>query len=129
MKSLSEQLLELHDVYEEERTELFEMSNLSKRDTGLPRVIWVSVKTGGERHGPRIKVQKTEANKVTPNDWFSVTISDEPKIVNNSKKIKISSRDYKKIVKWIELNKKVLLDYWNCKTNTLDMIQTLQPLT
>lgn len=124
MKNLSEELIKLH----EERTELFEMSNHFKEETGLSRVVWSSVKSGNEKHGPRIKVQKTEANKAIPDEWFSVTISDEPTIINNSKKIKINAKELKKIKQWVLLNKEVLLAHWNGETSSLQLANSLKSI-
>ena len=36
--------------------QLFEMSNLTNDDTGLPFIIWIALMSGKERHWARVKV-------------------------------------------------------------------------
>jgi hypothetical protein len=76
--------------------DLFEMSNLRQEDTGLSRIIWVSVKSGRERHGPRIKVQAKKVTKVQTNNWVSVTIDENPRVVEgDADSIKDESNSYR----------------------------------
>ena len=86
---------------------LFEMSNLTKKDTGLPFIIWISPKSGKEKHWARIKVQ-------FDNNYYPISISDEPEW-ELSKQIKLpfSANQTEMIKTFIRKNKDVLLEYWN----------------
>lgn len=117
MKNLSEELMEL-----------YEMSNLVQDDTGLDFIIWVSAKSGKEKHGPRIKVQTTKAKKIQAGNWVSVTISDEPVMINKNKQTEISNKDFNNIKNFISKNKSVLEDYWNSIISTSQMIKSIVPV-
>jgi hypothetical protein len=84
---------------------LMEMSNLSKKATGLDNIIWVMYKTGKEKHGPRIKVK--HENKFIP-----IKINDNPEVAISIKK---PIKNIKNIFNWIKLNKIELIKYWNAQ--------------
>jgi hypothetical protein len=93
--------------------QLFEMANISTNRTGLDIMIWVSYKTGKEKHGPRIKIK-------IDNEFIPISIEDDPKIMLSKfkiNKLSVDSRTWKDIVNWIRLNKDILLDYWNAGGN------------
>lgn len=73
-----EEVKQINDIIIEQE-ELFEMANFRQSETGLNRIIWVSPRSGREKHSARIKVQNTTSNKVNPNNWVSVSISGRPK--------------------------------------------------
>ena len=52
---------------------LTEMSNISKKKTGLDYIVWLFPNTGKEKHGARIKIKVN-------NDYVPITISDEPEV-------------------------------------------------
>lgn len=101
----------------------YEMSNLRPADTGLPMVIWVSVK-GGARHGPRIKVAREHGATINPFDTVSVTIEDEPRVIGGT----LSAHDMERVKQYIALNRDVLLQYWNHEMSTAELIQGLKSL-
>ena len=90
----------------EDTENIFEMSNLSPRKTGLKKIIWISVK-GNAKHGPRIKVYKNNSGK---GENFSVTIGDTPSTIGD---VFIKSKDLNDIFEFIKINKDVLLKHWN----------------
>jgi hypothetical protein len=109
--------------------ELFEMSNLHKKTTGLPVNIYVS--SGGptnNRHGPRIKVMTNSGDKFNPYQTTSIILKKDitpDDIVGYDKlpaDILSSVRDY------INLNYDVLLAYWNDELDTNDLIKNLKRL-
>ena len=63
-------------------------------------------------HGPRIKVMRTYNNKMDKNDLFSVSISENPKIVAGDQG-DIKNSDLKKIFSFIKDNYKTLMKLWN----------------
>lgn len=105
------EILELKKI---DNQSLFEMANISTKKTGLPVIVWISVKF--ENHKPRIKIM----NK---NCKVSISIEDKPQIlVGNCKSNKIIEQ----VKKWIKINKNVLLDYWNMKITTDEAIELLK---
>ena len=110
-KLLDEQLL-----YEE-------MSNLRQEDTGLPVIVWVSVKRG--KHSARIKVQPSKSHKIDIDSGIPITISDAPE---NIEGYNIPSKTFNKISEWIILNKTPLLKYWNMQISTAELLKTLKKL-
>ena len=83
---------------------LFEMANLISKYTGLEYIVWVSVRSNREKHGPRIKVK-------IQNVFIPVTISDEPKVAVSTN---LRIPEFRNLQEWIILNKDLLLEYWNC---------------
>ena len=86
---------------------LYEMSNVLTKYTGLPTTIWISAKRGN--HGARIKIYK---EKNGSGSSFTVTVSDEPKVIGTSF---LKSKELKKVVEFIKLNKELLLKFWELK--------------
>ena len=98
-KNLSEDIT--YNNMSEEDT-MFEMANLPPRRTGLKYQIWYSAKV--EKHKPRIKVDLGDGNSI------SVQIEDH-KVIGATDKI--SSKDLNDIFTWIDMNKEILMAYWN----------------
>lgn len=89
---------------------MFEMANLPPRRTGLKYQIWYSAKV--EKHKPRIKVDLGDGKCI------SIQIEDH-KVIGATNKI--SSRDLDDIFTWIDLNKEILITYWNdAHTGSID---------
>lgn len=85
---------------------VFEMANLSSKQTGIKGVIFISTKMGN--HGPRVKYGIKPGQQS-----FSMTIADNPRIVANSLPENIVSAVKQKVETWIQLNQLELLDFWN----------------
>jgi len=97
---------------------LFEMSNLWKDDTGIDYIIWVSSKKNS-KHAPRIKLSSINS---ASNLDIVIIISDDPKLKHG----KLQNKVFKQVKKWILLNKKTLLDYWNENISTKQMINKIK---
>lgn len=80
---------------------LFEMANLLPKRTGLKYTVWYSAKV--ERHKPRIKVDL--------GDNRSITIQIESHLTRGDLD-KIGQKDLDDILRWLDLNKEILLKYW-----------------
>lgn len=102
---------------------LFEMANFGTKTTGLPMIVYVSEKKAS--HAARIKVSRTYNHRVLIGDTFSISISDNPKIVAGDEG-KITSSDLKKVFDWIILNKETLLKYWNNELLTDELIELIK---
>lgn len=106
---------------------LFEMSNLRQTVTGLSVIVYVSPEVKG--HLPRLKVQCDHSNKVNTsmNNWVSVSIEDEPKILAG-KKDEIKTQDWKDVSKFIKKNKDLLIQYWNQEVDELELYSKIKKI-
>lgn len=102
-----------------EKENLFEMANFWPKDTGLSYVIWISEKSGKEKHGPRIKID-------IDGNIYSMTVSDTPEF--KQKNVKISSKELNTIKKFIIDNKDLLLKYWNEEISTVDFVKKMKKI-
>jgi hypothetical protein len=102
---------------------LFEMANLSPKRTGLPFVVWISPRAGAP-HDVRVKVSK--GPKVHPSELISVTVRPDVHVVGAGE---MSARDLAMLQKWIELNRDVIIKYWDGEIEyTEDAIAELKPI-
>jgi len=99
----------------------YEMSHLFPESTGLPFVVWVSYR-GNARHDIRVKV--SSGPKARMEEMQSVAIRPAPHLVNGEMK----PADFRKLSRWIELNRQTLIDYWEGEIDTKDLINQLKPL-
>ena len=109
--------------------ELFEMSNVRKKESGLPVNIYVS--SGGSvnsQHGPEINVVTDTGDKFNPYKTVSVllkrdlTADDVVGYESLPNSVVNSLRDY------VNLNYDILIAYWNDEISTAEMISGLQRL-
>lgn len=101
---------------------LFEMANLSPKRTGLPFVVWISPKAGAA-HDVRVKVSK--GPKVHPSELISVSVRPDVCVLAGE----MSARDLGLLRKWVELNRDVLVRYWEGEIEyTEDAIAALKPV-
>lgn len=87
-------------------SDIFDMSNLLPIRTGLPFQVWYGPKV--HAHRPRIKVISSDGKE------FSVEIETHAVTGDTGA---VSQKDLNLLFDWIDLNKDILLDYWN---NALD---------
>src|SRR6516225_3689239 len=106
--------------------ELFEMVNLVPRLTGLPMTIWVSPR-GNARHGPRIKVSRCEPGGpgISSSNLATVAVDVSPWLVAGY----LSGSDLQAVSDWVKRNEAVLVDYWDFRIDTDELLQRLQPLS
>ena len=107
-----------------EDDELFEMANLYPGETGLPMTVWVSPR-GNARHDVRIKVNMTHGNRMTVENTAVVAIRPSPHVIAG----RLSSEDETAVFRWVTLNSATLIAYWNGDIGTIQLAQTLTPLT
>ena len=100
--------------------DLVEMTNLKKKHTGVSGVIFISTVMGS--HGPRVKYF-IKAGREQPS--FSVSISEEPRILASSLPEGEVSRYAPDVLAWVRLNHEELLRFWNeGETMSVDEIVT-----
>lgn len=99
----------LMNMDSDQRDELLAgMDNILKYESNLPINIWISQSFPGQR--PVIFVQNNYKEKIDKLNYFLITIEDEPQIVGQTDIVENS--DIAKVIKYIILNKKLLLKYW-----------------
>jgi Domain of unknown function (DUF4160) len=102
---------------------LFEMANSVQRDTGLPFVVWISPK-GNARLDVRVKVSRS--TNAVPSEMVSVAIRPNVHVVEG----KMSASDLKLLSRWVELNRDVLVRYWDGDIeSTKEAINLIRPIT
>jgi len=104
-----------------QRQALFEMSNLTSSDTGLPFVVFVSQKAGA-KHDIRVKVG--QSTKYIPGQ--EVTVALRPFRVIGKRTLR--SSDLAALKTWVDINMTVLLDYWNGDISTRQMLDRIQKI-
>ncbi len=93
-------------VHTEEEIDFYLMANLSTRLTGLPFVVWISQR-GNARHDIRVKV--SPGLKAIPEEMVSVGIRPDVHLVVGE----LASNDLKLLTAWVELNREVIVKFWN----------------
>jgi hypothetical protein len=102
---------------------LFEMANLRPERTGLPFVVFISQK-GGARHDVRVKV--AYGARVRPSEMVTVAIRPSVRVVRG----RLNSHDLDLLAQWIDLNRDVLIDYWNGTIEyTEDVMNAIKPVS
>jgi hypothetical protein len=101
----------------------YAMANLRPADTGLPMVVWVSER-GGARHDARVKVSRSHGDRA---DWFntaSVAVRPQPHVAAGQ----LSPADLQVVAEWVRLNEVVILEYWEGRIFTIELLQRLHRL-
>jgi hypothetical protein len=100
----------------------FDMANLRPERTGLPFVVFISQR-GGARHDVRIKLARSA--RVRAADMMTVAVRPAPRLIRGE----LSAREFDLVRKWIELNRKVLVDYWDGAIEyTEDALNAIRPI-
>lgn len=102
--------------------DLFDMANLSPTLTGLPMIVWVSER-GGARHDVRVKVSLIHGRRARPDLTASVSVRPEVGVVAGPA---LEAPDLALVRRWIELNRDVLVEYWDGDLLTDELIGRLR---
>lgn len=95
---------------------LFEMTNLPSDRTGIRGILFLSTSMGA--HGPRVKYF-VKTGKGQPS--FSVSITDEPRVLANSLPERVLNEAAPSVIAWVKLNRVALLKFWRGGENwTID---------
>ena len=103
--------------------DIFFMTNLSPRMTGLPMAVWVSPR-GNARHDVRIKVNMTHGNRMTFDDTAVVAVRPAPRVITG----RLSSEDRQAVADWIRLNYDEIVAYWDAQLDTGQLLERLKVL-
>ena len=100
--------------------ELFEMANFHPRTTGLGFVVWFSGDPVARHHRPRGKVRVGDDfypfSLDAPIEWLATPAPG------------INSKSFAELARFVELNRAVLLAYWNGQIDTSELASRLQPI-
>lgn len=96
---------------------LFFMTNLRPKRTGLQFVVYVSPKVHAA-YGPRILASNKYGEKVSEGDWFTITIEDQPRVTGDFAALK--SCDVQMAKEWVQVNKDKLLNIWEDEVDVFD---------
>lgn len=107
-----------------EAEDIFAMTNLSPRMTGLPMSVWVSPR-GNARHDVRIKVNMTHGRHMNIDNTAVVALRPSPRVVAGH----LDGDDLHAVAAWIALNAQALIDYWDEKLDTDQFLDSLKPLS
>jgi len=100
----------------------FDMANLRPERTGLPFVVFISQK-GGVRHDVRIKLAR--GAKVRPSEMLTIAVRPVPRLIRGE----MNSHEFDRVRRWIELNRDVLINYWNGAIEyTEDALNAIKPI-
>lgn len=121
---ISEEIEKIIQSTNEDEDMLFEMANIYPEDTGLNCIVWVQSATPnnhGKHNTPRIKVEYK-------NNQIPISIDDNPQILANGGNVQIDSKTFKAIVKWIKINKDLLLTYYNTPMSTKVFLNSVKSI-
>jgi hypothetical protein len=103
--------------------DIFFMTNLSPRMTGLPMAVWVSPR-GNARHDVRIKVNMTHGNRMTFDNMAVVAVRPAPRVIAG----RLRSEDRQAVANWIQLNHEAIIAYWDAQLDTGQFLERLKIL-
>ncbi len=88
--------------------DVFEMTNLKEKHTGIPGVIFISTAMGP--HGPRVKYHiKAGGDQLS----FSVSIGPEPRVLASSLDDRDLTRMAPRVADWVRRNHLSLMRFWS----------------
>src|SRR5215470_5147468 len=94
----------------------FEMANLFPKHTGLPFVVWISMK-GRAMHNPRIRVSANV--HATPNEMISADTHPYGLFIHGQ----IDDDKAELLKVWVELNRDTMRSYWEGEIDTQDALE------
>ena len=107
---------------DEEEEDFFDMANLPPEATGLPMVVWVSQR-GRAQHAARVKVSLIHGRRMSSRQMTSVSVRPTVEVVAGAP---LSSEDLSAVRKWVAANEQAILDYWEERLFTTELIERLR---
>lgn len=97
-------------------------ANLVSKRTGLPFVVWISPR-GGAQHDVRVQVSR--GPRAIPSEMITVGIRPNVHVISGE----VSPSDLRLLQRWIDLNRTVLVEYWDgAIESTEDAINAIRAL-
>lgn len=110
----------IFDIAETEEDALFLMASLHPRETGLPRVIYVSEK-GQARHDARVKVSGVSGERMSVRDMATFTVRPTPTLIHG----RLDRDEERAISAWIARDEAALVAYWDGEISTTELLERL----
>jgi hypothetical protein len=108
----------------EDEEDFFDVANLPPDVTGLPMVVWVSQR-GRSRHDVRVKVSLIHGRRMSIDETTSVSVRPDVAVVAGPP---LAQGDLEAVGRWIERNRATILDYWDERLYTNELLARLVPL-
>jgi hypothetical protein len=105
----------------DEQDELEQMVSYRANVTGISHTIFISPR-GNAAHGPRVKVAIDPPDSLDPRGNIT-TITFDGAVIGA-----IDQHLARQVLRFIDINRAVLLDYWFYKIDTDQLRQRLQPI-
>jgi hypothetical protein len=103
--------------------DVFLMSNLRPKRTGLPFVVWISQQQGDAQSGVWVKVSRHLV--AIPSDMATVAISPTVHVIEGT----MNASDLVSLTEWVELNRDVLVKHWDGEiADSKEAIDAIQPI-
>ncbi len=102
----------------------FAVANLFPQTTGLPMMVWVSLR-GSAWHDVRIKVNLTHGNQMSATNTAVVGVRPSPRMIAGQ----LAPDDERAVFQWIGLNAAALVAYWDGQIDTVQLGQILRSLS
>ena len=112
-----------HEPVTTDTEDIFFMTNLSPRMTGLQMSVWVSPR-GNARHDVRIKANMTHGSQMTIDNTAVVAVRPTPRVLAG----RLSPSDLRAVTDWIRLNYEAIIAYWDEQLDTGQFIERLKVL-
>lgn len=108
----------------ERRDEVYLMAKLVPAETGLPMAVWITPNEGFP-HDVRVKVSRIPGGRGRWLDAVPMAVRPQPRLVVPGS---LASADLALVGRWIELNRDVIIDYWDGRLTTTQALPRLQRL-
>jgi hypothetical protein len=103
--------------------DVYEITNLFPRHTGLPMTIWVGPR-GQMQQAAYIRVHTSHGDRMVASNTAVVALAPQPRLIAGE----LSSDDQRLVFEWTRLNNGALLDFWN-DGDVVNLLARLQQLT
>jgi hypothetical protein len=100
------------------------MAKLSPAETGLPMAVWVT-ENDGYPHDVRVKVSTLHGGGGSWRAAPSVAVRPRVRLVHRGR---LGEADTALVSRWIQLNRYVIIDYWDGKLSLSELLSRLQRL-
>jgi hypothetical protein len=95
--------------------------------TGLPRAVWIT-ENQGYPHDVRVKVSRLRSGRGTWLDALSVTVRPTCEEIVPAGQPELPAADLALVRQWVELNRDVIIDFWDGAIDYLEAGARLQKL-
>ena len=118
----------MSEIALDELTEDWGAVKLIPQRTGLPRSVWIT-ENAGYQHDVRVKVSRLRGGGGRWPDAVFVSVRPTcAEIVSAGGRPELPTADLALVCQWIELNRDVIIEFWNGAIDYIDATARLQKL-